>query len=139
MANPLPSAELMQQAGLRLRAVRLALDLGQDAFANAIGVERPALSNWENGIRLVSVIAMVRLAQRFGIPLDFIYVGSLRQVPYELAAKLEHHAAELGAVLGGPVAEWPMQVQEPRPPAARPPRRPRPSGTLHESPPDKPG
>ena len=69
--NPRPE-DLMTHVGRRLVAVRRMLGVQQLPFANAIGVEPTALSNWENGKRLADTVAMIRLSQRFQIPLDFI-------------------------------------------------------------------
>jgi transcriptional regulator with XRE-family HTH domain len=140
MPKPLASSELMTQAGLRLRAARQVLDVSQEVLAAQIKVERAALANWEQGSRLVSVLAMMRLYQRFGIPLEWIYCGELRQVPYEIGEQLKDEAAKIGAVVGGPVAEWPMAVvRRPglaaqKPAAAVPRKRPKPGGWLHEPP-----
>ena len=102
-------------SGLRLRAVRETWSedgaLNQEWFASKIGVQRTALSNWEQGNVLPDVRAMVRLALVFGIPLEWIYLGQLRHVEYALADRLAQRAAELGAVVGGPTAEWPMVAE----------------------------
>lgn len=131
-----PASEIDIMAGRRLRAVREAMGIGQAAFGHVLGVERTTLANWEGG-RLPDVRAMVRLMQKLGVPLEWIYAGLLRNMPYEVAEVLEARAADLGAVVGGPVAETPMQVDR-RPglryletPAAVPARRPR-GATLHE-------
>lgn len=135
-----PSSEIDRNAGLRLRAVRdtFALDgpINQAFFASRIGVERTALANWEGG-KLPDVRAMVRLNQWIGIPLEWIYLGQLAHVAFDLADRLVARAAELGAVVGGPMAEWPMEVRSrqglsgSRQPAAVPHRRS--TVVLHEA------
>lgn len=136
------ASDLDVMAGRRLRAVREALNIGQAAFGHILGVERTTLANWEAG-RLPDVRAMVRLWQKLGVPLEWIYGGALRGVPYEVGQILEARAAELGAVVGGAVAEWPMEVER-RPglqslatPAAVPGRLGA-KRTLHEPPPAPP-
>jgi transcriptional regulator with XRE-family HTH domain len=79
-------------------------EITQDSLASAIGVTRAALANWEQRERLPSVAAMVRLFQRFGVSLDWIYGGTLTGVPYGLAALLEEAAQELGAPVGSATA-----------------------------------
>lgn len=126
-------------AGLRLRAVREAWDergvIKQETFAAKLGVTRTALANWEAG-RLPDVRAMVRLYDWLGIPLEWIFLGQLRHVDYGLADRLARTAAELGAVVGGPTVEWPMEVERRaglashRKPASIPTRKRR--VTLHE-------
>ncbi len=125
-------------AGLRLKAARVALAMRQESLANAVGVGRTALANWESG-RMPDVHAMIRLNERFGIPLEWIYEGRLRTVPFDLAERLQAACAEVGAVVGAPAAEWPMQVER-QPGVARlkaaarvPHQRPARPRTLHES------
>jgi DNA-binding XRE family transcriptional regulator len=132
--------DLMLAVGKRLKAARLAVgdllkvEMTQDMMAHVIGVTRAALSFWERGERLAAVPAMLRLEERFGIPVDWIYTGRLRIVPYDVAAALERCAAEVGAPIGGPVAEFPMETAPERGrPAARTPRRQGPKW-LHEDP-----
>lgn len=101
-------------AGLRLRAVREAWDqagvVKQESFANGIGVTRTALANWEAG-KLPDVRAMARLYEWLGIPLEWIYLGQLRHVDYDLAERLRDAAARLGAAVGGQTPQWPMQIE----------------------------
>jgi transcriptional regulator with XRE-family HTH domain len=134
--NPRPD-DLMTHVGRRLVAIRRLLDVQQLAFANAIGVEPTALSNWENGIRLADPVAMIRLSQRFQIPLDFIYAGQLRGFDFEDGERLRELCAELGAAIGAPAPEFPMQaeaaegIRAHRKPGHVPKPRRR-GGTLHE-------
>lgn len=131
-------SEMKRQAGLRLRTVREHLQLKQESMANLLGCTRTALANWEAGERLPDVAAMVRLYSRTGITLEWIYAGSLREMSYDKSAALERIAAELGAVVGGPVAEMPAEVgrrpgaQAHKPPAQVPRRRAKPIGWLHD-------
>lgn len=108
-----PTSELDRMAGLRLRAVREAWDpagvIRQETFAAKIGVERTTLANWEAG-RLPDVRAMVRLHEWLGIPLEWIFLGHLRHVEFDLADRLADAAAKLGAAIGAPTPEWPMAV-----------------------------
>lgn len=135
-----PTSELDRMAGLRLRAVREAWDpagvIRQETFAAKIGVERTTLANWEAG-RLPDVRAMVRLHDWLGIPLEWIFLGQLRHVDFDLADRLAAAAADLGATIHGATPEWPMAVAaKPGPAGARTPahvpvRRRR--ATLHEA------
>ena len=127
----LPS-ELDRMAGLRLKAVREVLGMTQESLAHVLGITRTALANWEGG-RLPDVRAMVRLSQKFQIPLDWIYAGALGHVAYDLAAQLEASCAKLGAVVGAPVAEWPTatRARNGAVPTAAVPVRPA-GRTLHE-------
>jgi transcriptional regulator with XRE-family HTH domain len=130
--------DLMTHVGRRLVAVRRLLGVQQLPFANAIGVEPTALSNWENGKRLADTVAMIRLSQRFQIPLDFIYAGQLRGFDFEDGERLREICAELGAAIGAPAPEFPMQadaaagIRAHREPGHVPKPRRR-GGTLHET------
>jgi transcriptional regulator with XRE-family HTH domain len=131
-------SEMKRQAGLRLRAAREHLQLNQENMANMLGCTRTALTNWENGDRLPDVAAMVRLYQRTGITLEWIYAGSLREMNYDKSADLERLAGENGAVVGAPVAEMAAEVARrsgiaaSKPPARAPSRRSKAAGWLHE-------
>ena len=109
-----PASELDRMAGLRLRAVREAWDpagvIKQESFAAKLGVTRTALANWEAG-KLPDVRAMVRLYDWLGIPLEWVFLGQLRHVEYELADRLQQASARLGAAVGGPTVEWSMAVE----------------------------
>lgn len=126
----------MTHVGRRLVAVRRLLDAEQLPFANAIGVQPTALSNWENGKRLADPVAMTRLMMRFRIPTDFIYGGQLHGFDFADGERLREICAELHAAVGAPTPEWPMQVEQPGDkPRRKPglvPRTPRHHRRLHE-------
>jgi transcriptional regulator with XRE-family HTH domain len=138
MAKAQRPSELKMMAALRLRAARMALGIErQEALANKLKVTASAYNNWETGARMPDIAAMVRLWEATGIGPDWIYAGSLNGVPYSMAERLKECSAEVGAVVGGAVAEWPMAAERaalPKPAAAVPARRPR-HITLHEPPP----
>jgi transcriptional regulator with XRE-family HTH domain len=129
--------DLMRHVGLRLLALRQFLGVEQIAFANAIGVQPNALSNYERGDRFPDPVAMIRMHMRFKWPLDFLYVGSLKGFDFDEQQQLIAICAELGAAIGAPTPEWPMAVEAApglrgmRQPG-QVPRRRRPHGTLHE-------
>ena len=109
-----PASEIDRNAGLRLRAVRETFSpdgpINQEFFAAKIGVGRTTLANWEAG-KMPDSRAMVRLNLWIGVSLDWIYVGEIGRISFDWAERLRQRAAELGAVVGGPVAEWPMAVR----------------------------
>lgn len=134
MPKPIRPDDVKAQIGLRLRAARLALGFREVlSFANSLGVTETAMGNWERGERLADVLAMARMFDRHGVTLEWIYNGSLRGMDRELQDKLEQQAAEMGAVVGGTTARWPMQDDhKTAPPARTPARRPRMPPGLHE-------
>lgn len=134
MPKPPRPDDALVQVGLRLRAARLALDFtDQASFANTLGVAETRLGNWERGERLADVLTMARLFDRHGVTLEWIYNGSLRGMDRKLQDRLERHAADLGAVVGGTVARWPMQDDHRvAAPAAVPKAQPKRGRALHE-------
>jgi transcriptional regulator with XRE-family HTH domain len=129
--------DLMTHVGRRLVAVRRFLGADQLPFANAIGVQPTALSNWENGSRLADPVAMVRLAMRFQISLDFIYAGQLRGFDFADGERMRDICAELGAALGAPAPEFPMAMDTATPlglsrQPGHVPRKPRGRRALHD-------
>ncbi|MCB9943477.1 MAG: helix-turn-helix transcriptional regulator [Geminicoccaceae bacterium] len=87
---PLPerSADLVLVVGERLAATRRALELTQEQLAEQVGVSRGALGNWEQGTRLPDPATMLRLRQRYGVTLDWIYGGDPSGLPQRLASKI---------------------------------------------------
>ena len=81
--------------GLRLKAARQALGLDkQGSMATMLGVGTSTYNNWELGIRLAPVSAMVRLYVIAGVSLDWIYAGDLRGMSMELGQKLRSDLAK---------------------------------------------
>jgi transcriptional regulator with XRE-family HTH domain len=78
----------LDEIGRRLRATRETLGLTQEEAA-AIGViSDKAWSMWEQGERTPAVGSMLRIRDRFGISLDWIYAGDPARLPHELAQRL---------------------------------------------------
>ncbi|MBF0423249.1 MAG: helix-turn-helix transcriptional regulator [Magnetococcales bacterium] len=73
--------------GHRLSAVRQALDLSLEDFAAAIEVELPALTRWETGEDSPNLHAMFRMAKRFSVTLDWIFLGDPAGLPHRIAGK----------------------------------------------------
>lgn len=88
MPSPHRSSDWTFEVGRRLAATRKALELTQEELGDAIGVSRTALGNWETGIRLPDPAAMARLARRFQVPMDWIYLGDPASLPHRLAGTL---------------------------------------------------
>ena len=88
MPLPTRSSEWNREVGLRLASTRNALGLTQEQLGNEINVSRTALGNWEKGIRLPDPAAIMRLAERFGIPMDWVYRGDPGGLPQRYAPAL---------------------------------------------------
>lgn len=76
------------EVGRRLQALRLALDLKSKEMCAEVNVEANTWSQWENGKRMAALDAMMRVYDRFGADLNYIYMGSMASMPHELAAKV---------------------------------------------------
>lgn len=133
---PTPAeSERIWQSKLRLRAAQIALGLRNADMAHALDIAENTYSNWigSDPKRTIPERAALRLWTLHRIPMEFIYGGDISRTDYDLAQKLREACAELGAVVGAPVAEFPMQADHlNRPPAKAPPRRRPPGATLHE-------
>ena len=76
------------EIALRLRAVRAIFGYNQRDFALGANVEPKSYSQWESGKFRISINGAIRLRERYGLSLDFIYCGSLVSLPHGLANKL---------------------------------------------------
>ncbi|MBO9428197.1 helix-turn-helix transcriptional regulator [Sulfitobacter sp. R18_1] len=72
----------------RLRAVRAYYDLGSAEYAEQANVSPKSYSQWESGDFRVSVDGAIRLHERYGISLDYIYLGVLDALPHKISAFL---------------------------------------------------
>lgn len=73
----------------RLTAVREALGYKtQSDFAKGAGISYKSYSQCENGTHSLSLPNAIRLRERYGISLDFIYCGSLDTLPHKIASAL---------------------------------------------------
>jgi transcriptional regulator with XRE-family HTH domain len=54
----------------------------------ATGIAESTWSQYENGHRFPDLMQMLPFAERFGIPLDWIYRGIIAAVPYEIAQRV---------------------------------------------------
>lgn len=78
-------SDYLQQVGRRVRMTRLALDKSPADMCLEMKVSRQAWSQWENGKRLFDILVAVRLKQRYGVPLDWLYAGDPAGLPPRLA------------------------------------------------------
>jgi transcriptional regulator with XRE-family HTH domain len=88
MSKPRRPSDQMMAVGQRLRVTREALGMTQAELAAELNISASAITNWEAGIRLADVLAMGRLVERFGVTLDWIYLGDMSGLRHSLATKL---------------------------------------------------
>ena len=58
--------------GKRIRELREANRLSQVSLASKLGVSKQSISNWENGNILPSIDMLIRIADIFSIPTDYL-------------------------------------------------------------------
>ncbi len=61
--------ELHRWMGARIRQIRVTKNMTQDELAQRMGTQRPAVSNWENGINMPSLFTLRKMAATFGVSL----------------------------------------------------------------------
>lgn len=96
------------EIGRRLKATRQALGLRTRDIHRATGIAESTWSQYENGRRFPDLMQMLPFADRFGVPLDWIYRGILAAVPFDLAQRiLDSQAPAADAVVddGGQPAD----------------------------------
>ncbi len=62
----------METFGERIKALRLEKGLGQIALAKSIGVGKSVISLWENDSCEPSLGNLIRLAEFFGVSIDYL-------------------------------------------------------------------
>lgn len=72
----------------RIVALRDALGHNQSAFAALVGVSQPAMNNYEKGLRRPDLDVAVRIHQRTGATLDWLYLGNRSGLPGHLLERL---------------------------------------------------
>lgn len=77
-----------EDVGQRLVALRKALGLGQNAFAEKIGITQGTLSVLENGKRDLEVRTALAIKDAYHASLDWLYDGDDSSLSHALAAKV---------------------------------------------------
>jgi len=82
------------EVGRRLVALRKALGLKAYEICEQVVVQTNTWSQWEKGKRMADLFAMMRVADRFGADLNYIYMGSMSTMPVALATKVSEQLAK---------------------------------------------
>jgi transcriptional regulator with XRE-family HTH domain len=69
------------RVGERVTALRMAQHLSKAEFADTIGLDRSSLTKVEAGKKGLDIVVGARIAEMYGYGLDFIYRGTLTDVP----------------------------------------------------------
>lgn len=74
------------EIGQRIADLRGYVEQSRPEFAKANGFTPSQLANWEYGLRRISPDAAIRLVTRYGVTLDWIYLGRTSALPHSLAS-----------------------------------------------------
>ncbi|MDE0003540.1 MAG: helix-turn-helix transcriptional regulator [Rhodospirillaceae bacterium] len=83
----------LRQVGRRLRVARPGLGRSAADICRELGTTDRAWSQGETGKRLLDVLVAIRLKERYGITLDWLYDGDPARLPLDLAAWARSGAA----------------------------------------------
>lgn len=83
-----------RMVGNRLQMTRLALGKSQADLARVLLISPQRWNNYERGARPIDIEFAIRLCERFGLTLDWLYRGQMGGLPFELAQRL-------GSIEGG--------------------------------------
>lgn len=78
--------------GARVKQIRAVFELSQAKTGSICGCGGTTVSNWEQGRQKPTIEQAMKLADRLGLTLDFIYLGRLGQIPYDTAIRLSPDA-----------------------------------------------
>lgn len=91
MSENLTAANEGVHMGQRIREAREALNLGQEALADHVGIARTALSAVENGKRDVSATELLRFANALGRPFEyFLHRGTASSFDFQPLLRVEN-------------------------------------------------
>lgn len=73
------------------------LGMSQEEYAASIGASRSQVANWEKGINRPAVEYALRLDDRYGLDLNFIYKGDDARLPQALLDAWREYRAKVAA------------------------------------------
>lgn len=118
-----PDSEVQAVMGLRLRAVRDALGLTQQAMADNMGVVVTTLSAWESGRNQIDIVKLAKSATRWGFTTDWVARGDMSGLRKDLADKIDALTTKTRpSRKGRPAASDPSPKALPSPKGLDPPR-----------------
>jgi plasmid maintenance system antidote protein VapI len=65
----------------------------QNEFAKVLGIDKTSYNLMENGKRPVTLDVGLALNKKFGVSLDWLFLGNAAQLPANLVTKLASQAA----------------------------------------------
>lgn len=76
------------EVGTRMRVFREHLEMSIKEFTEEMGYNYTQYINWETGTRRITIESAAKLEERYGLSLDFIFLGKLNALPHSLAKDL---------------------------------------------------
>ncbi len=70
--------QLLYDVGLRIKELRLENEWKQIELAKRIGVDRTSVSSYECGKRIPDIFILCRIADEFGVTLDYLVGRSVQ-------------------------------------------------------------
>ncbi len=83
-----------REIGMRLRAIRRLTGLSAKDFAAECGFGETQYANWESGYRRPLPENAAVLVDKFGVTMDFIYLGRDTALPYNLRVALSSRPSD---------------------------------------------
>lgn len=77
-----------QDVGVRLQQAINAIGKKPADIARMFNMSQGRLSNYARGTRPLDIEFAMNLYARFGITLDFLYLGDMKSLPFELAQRI---------------------------------------------------
>ena len=91
MIDPEDTGDHAADVGRRLRQTRAALRIeDQCEFGEAAGLEQSLYNRFETGKRLLTLQAAMKLCERYGLTLDWLYRGDMLSLPGRLIDEIRN-------------------------------------------------
>lgn len=79
------NAASQKNVASRLKFLRLHFRMSQAQFAPTVGATPKQYNNWETGDQMMPLVYAVRINERYGISMDFVYLGRFHALPSDIA------------------------------------------------------
>jgi transcriptional regulator with XRE-family HTH domain len=76
-----------EAVGQRLEALRLHHALNQSEFSKSVNIDQTSYGRIEKGLKPLKADMAFRIAERWGVSMDYLYRGRLTELPPALADK----------------------------------------------------
>lgn len=92
--DPRDRGVLSVDVGRRLTLLRDVFDMSQTAFGKSSGLSQSRYSQYETGERLLPVLVAIDLCNKYGVSLDWLYLGEPHGLPLDMWRKIQKRADE---------------------------------------------